>query len=420
MVRQVTFFLFCALSQLVAASAQAGEYNLSIGQKSLSIGGIVSDTLTINGQIPGPTLRFTEGEDVTIHVSNSLDQETSLHWHGILLPGQMDGVPGLNAFRGIAPGETYTYRFTARQSGTYWYHSHSGTQEQAGIYGPLIIDPKDPDPVQASQDYVVMLSDFTDTDGMEILRNLKNDHEYYNRGRRTVADFFKDLGTSGLSATLKDRKDWGEMRMDPTDLSDVSGYTFLMNGRSTEDNWTGIFQPGQRVRLRFINGSSMSYMDVRIPGLRMIVVQADGQNVEPVPVDEFRIAPAETYDVIVTPKSDKPYAIFAEPIDRTGSVRGTLAPRAGMMADIPPARPRAILSMNDMGMSHDMNSSHDKSMPAGMDMSHSNAPQQASVQQSQEHDHTGSAANVEAASSPPPTIILSDGLTLQHQPVPGP
>lgn len=377
--------LLSLIGFVLALSATAAEYDLTIDQRPVLIGGVSSDALTINGQVPGPTLRFREGEDVVIHVTNKLTEDTALHWHGLLLPGQMDGVPGLNGFPGIAPGRSFTYRFKARQSGTYWYHSHSGTQEQAGIYGPLIIEPKDPEPVQASRDYVIMLSDFTDTNGMEILRNLKNDHEHYNRGRRTISDFVHDLNTRGTSATFRDRKDWGEMRMDPTDLADVSGYTFLINGKSTADNWTGLFKPGERVRLRFINGSSMSFMDVRIPGLRMVLVQADGQNVEPVPVDEFRIAPAETYDVMVTPKDDKAYAIFAEPIDRSGSVRATLAPREGMAADIPPSRPRAILSMNDMGMSHDMNMSHE-----GM----------AAPQGGMQHDHSGHAPETAAETSP--------------------
>lgn len=333
-----------------SGAAFAGEYRLTIDRQAVNVTGRSVESLTINGQIPGPTLRFKEGEDVTIHVTNRLREDTSLHWHGLLLPPEMDGVPGLGGFPGIKPGETYTYRFKLRQSGTYWYHSHSGTQEQAGLYGALIIEPAKPDIVQASRDHVVVLSDFTEENSDEILRNLKNDAGYYNYSKRTVGDFFDDIARDGLGATIRDRLDWGTMRMDPTDLADVSGYTFLVNGKSAEKNWTGLFTPGERVRLRIVNASAMSYFDVRIPGLKMIVIQADGQNVQPVPVDEFRIAVAETYDVIVTPKEDKAYSIIAEPVDRSGYARGTLAPREGLSGEIPPMRPRTMLTMSDMGM----------------------------------------------------------------------
>lgn len=335
------------------SSVQAGEYRLTIDRQPVNVTGKPVQSLTINGQIPGPTLRFKEGEDVTIHVTNRLREDTSVHWHGLLLPGQMDGVPGLSGFPGIKPSQTFTYRFKIRQAGTYWYHSHSGTQEQAGLYGALIIDPAAPEVVQTARDHVVVLSDFTSEDSDEILRNLKNDAGYYNYGKRTLGDFFEDSRKEGFWNALRDRLDWGSMRMDPTDLSDVSGYTFLVNGKSPAQNWSGLFTPGERVRLRFINASAMSYFDVRIPGLKMIVIQADGQNVQPVPVDEFRIAVAETYDVIVVPQ-DMAYTIMVEPIDRSGYARGTLTPREGMSAPIPALRPRTVLSMSDMGMSHDM------------------------------------------------------------------
>ena len=342
--------MFLAAGALFGAAAWAGEYQLTIERKDVNLTGRPVSSITVNGQVPGPTLRFREGEDVTIRVTNRLNEDASVHWHGILLPGQMDGVPGLNGYPGIKPGQTFTYNFRIRQAGTYWYHSHSNLQEQAGLYGALIIDPATPDPVVTARDYTIVLSDFTEENPNEILRNLKNDHSYYNRGRRTIGDFFSDARRDGLGAALSDRMHWGEMRMDPTDMSDVSGYTFLVNGKTAADNWTGLFQPGERVRLRFINASSMSYFDVRIPGLKMIVVQADGQNVEPVPVDEFRIAVAETYDVVVAPKEDKAYTIFAEPIDRSGFARATLAPRAGMQGEMPERRPRTLLTMDDMGM----------------------------------------------------------------------
>lgn len=340
------------LAGLVAATASAAEVRLTVERATVAVTGRPVQAITFNGQLPGPTLRFREGEDVTIHVTNKLDEDTSVHWHGLLLPGMMDGVPGLNGYPGIKPGETFTYRFKVRQSGTYWYHSHSGAQEQAGMYGALILEPREADPVQTESEHVVVLSDFTEENPNEILRNLKNDHAYYNRGRRTAGDFFRDVGRDGLGATLRDRLDWGEMRMDPTDMADVSGYTFLVNGKPPSANWTALFKPGERTRLRIVNASAMTYFDVRIPGLKMIVVQADGQNVEPVPVDEMRIAVAETYDVVVTPREDKAYTLLAEPIDRSGYARATLAPREGMAGELPPLRKRTLLTMEDMGMSH--------------------------------------------------------------------
>lgn len=346
------------LSVLVALPALGAEVRLTVERKDVMVTGRPVSAITFNGQLPGPTLRFREGEDVTIHVTNKLNEDTSVHWHGLLLPGMMDGVPGLNGYPGIKPGETFTYRFKVRQAGTYWYHSHSGAQEQAGLYGALILDPREPEVVKTEREHVVVLSDFSQEDPEEILRNLKNDHSYYNRGRRTIGDFLRDARRNGLRATVRDRLEWGEMRMDPTDMSDVSGYTFLVNGQSPSSNWTGLFKAGERVRLRFINASAMSYFDVRIPGLKMIVVQADGQDVEPVPVDEFRIAVAETYDVVVTPREDKAYTIFAEPIDRSGYARATLAPREGMAGDMPDRRPRTTLTMADMGMAHGDHGGH--------------------------------------------------------------
>ena len=333
--------------------AAAAQYDLVIDETEVNVTGEPVKALTINGSLPAPTLRFKEGEDVTVRVTNRLDETASVHWHGFLIPPEMDGVPGLSGFPGIESGETFTYRFSIRQTGTYWYHSHSGTQEQAGLYGSIIVEPAKGDIVKADRDYIVVLSDFTIEDSDRILANLKVDSGYYNYNKRTIVDFFRDIGREGLGATIRDRLDWGAMRMDPTDLSDVSGYTFLVNGRSPDQNWTGLFTPGEKVRLRFINASAMTYYDVRIPGLKMIVIQADGQNVQPVPVDEFRIPVAETYDVIVTPEDEKAYTIFAEAIDRSGYARGTLAPREGMTGEIPERRPRTLLTMADMGMAHE-------------------------------------------------------------------
>lgn len=371
--KHIILILSGLLLLIMPLQARAEEYSLTIAREAVNITGTSVKKITVNGTIPGPTLRFQEGEEVTIHVTNKLDEDTSVHWHGLLLPGEMDGVPGFNGFPGIKPGETFTYRFKIRQDGTYWYHAHSMGQEQDGHYGSIVITPMGKDPVQADRDYVVLLSDFHNQDSWDIMSNLKMSSEYYQYARRTVGDFFGDAKERGFGKAWENTKMWGEMRMLPTDLSDVTGYTFLVNGKTPEQNWTGIFKPGERVRLRFINASAMSFYDVRIPGLKMQVVSADGQNVEPVPVDEFRFGVAETYDVIVTPKEDKAYTIAAEPIDRTGFALGTLAPREGMRGEIPQSRPRALLTMADMGMDHgsmDMSGMDHSQMNHDMPMDH--------------------------------------------------
>ena len=335
------------------------DFDLRIGETPMNFTGNPRSAITVNGSIPAPTLHWKEGDTVTLRVANTLDEDTSIHWHGILLPANMDGVPGLS-FHGIRPGETYVYRFKVRQAGTYWYHSHSGFQEQRGLYGPLVIHAREPEPFKYDREHVVMLTDWTDESGERVLAKLKKRSDYYNFHQRTVGDFFRDVGKNGLKRSLSDRKMWGEMRMNPTDLADVSGhtYTYLLNGITPAGNWTGLFKSGERVRLRFINGSAMSYFDVRIPGLQMTVVAADGQNVHPITVDEFRIATAETYDVIVEPKGQDAFTIFAQSLDRTGFAAGTLAVRDGLRADVPSPDSRQQLTMADMGhggMDHDMN-----------------------------------------------------------------
>lgn len=306
--------------------------------------------MTINGGIPGPQLRWREGDTVTLRVKNRLKDMTSIHWHGIILPANMDGVPGLS-FHGIEPDGTYVYQFKVKQNGTYWYHSHSGFQEQVGVYGPLVIDAKEPEPFEYDRDLVVMLSDWTDENPASLMKTLKKQADYYNTHKRTVGDFINDVADKGWSATVADRKMWAEMKMNPTDIADVSGatYTYLMNGQAPDSNWTGTFKPGEKLRLRFINGSAMSYFDVRIPGLKMTVVAADGQYVKPVSVDEFRIATAETFDVIVEPTQEA-YTLFAQSMDRSGYARGTLAVRSGMTAPVPALDPRPLVTMADMGM----------------------------------------------------------------------
>ncbi|MBU9685316.1 copper resistance system multicopper oxidase [Burkholderia gladioli] len=344
------------------------EFDLAIARSSVEIGGRSRRATTVNGTLPGPVLRWREGDTVTLRVANRMDEASSIHWHGIVLPSNMDGVPGLS-FDGIAPGSSYTYRFKVRQHGTYWYHSHSSLQEQTGVYGPLIIDPAQPEARRCERDYVVMLSDWSDEDPRRIKSRLKRQSNYYNFHQRTLVDLFRDARRDGWRATLADRRMWSAMRMSPTDLSDVGGYTYtyLVNGAAPDDNWTGLFNPGERVRLRFINASAMSYFDVRIPGLRMTVVAADGQDVEPVAVDEFRIAVAETYDVVVEPGSAEAYTIFAQSMDRSGYARATLARREGLAAPVPALDPRPLLTMADMGMDHGAMAGMSSDAMQGMD-----------------------------------------------------
>lgn len=340
--------LVAAAAVLLAPPAFAGTYDLVIGETTLDASGTARPGLAINGSIPAPTLRFFEGEELTLNVTNTLEVDSSIHWHGLIVPFAMDGVPGIS-FDGIKPGATHTYRFPAQQHGTYWYHSHSGLQEQAGLYGAIIIDPREPEPYRYDREYTVVLSDWHDSPPEEILANLVRQPDYYNQRRQTLATLLDDIGEKGFRAALADRLAWGEMRMTPTDIADVSGYTFLVNGKNPAQNWTGLFAPGERVRLRFVNAAAMTFFDVRIPGLRMTVVQADGNNVQPVAVDEFRIAVAETYDVIVEPDEDRAYTLFAESMARTGYARGTLAPREGLEAAVPPTRDPPFLTMADMG-----------------------------------------------------------------------
>ncbi len=342
-----------ALAESVSAPPTlSGErLDLVIGPVPFNVTGRARIATAVNGCVPAPIVRLRQGDAVTIHVTNRLAEPTSIHWHGLRLPADQDGVPGLS-FRGIGPGESFTYRFPIRQGGTYWYHSHSGMQEQTGLYGPLVLVPHEPEPYVYDRDYVVMLSDWTDEDPMTVVANLKQQSDYYNYHRRTLATLLEDARGQGWGVTLEDRLMWNRMRMRPTDIMDVTGatYTFLCNGLPPAANWTGLFKPGERVRLRFINGSSMTTFDVRIPGLSLTVVAADGNDVEPVTVDEFRLGVAETYDVIVAPSQETAYTIFAQAEDRSGYARGTLAPRTGMTGAIPPPDPRPLRTMVDTGM----------------------------------------------------------------------
>ena len=343
------------------------DFDLSVGEMGVNFTGTPRTAMTINDSLPGPLLRWREGDTVTLRVRNRLKENTSIHWHGIILPVNMDGVPGLS-FHGIEPGGLYVYSFKVKQNGTYWYHSHSGFQEQVGVYGPIVIDAKDPEPFSYDRDYVVMLSDWTDEDPERVMKKLKKQSGYYNQHKRTVGDFIDDVSKNGWSATVADRKMWAQMNMSPTDLADVSGatYTYLLNGQAPDSNWTGLFRPGERLRLRFINGSAMSYFDVRIPGLKMTVVAADGQHVKPVSVDEFRIAVAETFDVIVEP-TENAHTLFAQSMDRTGFARGTLAVHEGSSAPVPPLDPRPLVTMSDIGMGDMGGMDHGDMKGAGQD-----------------------------------------------------
>jgi CopA family copper-resistance protein len=355
------------------ATLRGSSFDLDIGYKTVNFTGRERPATTINGSVPGPILRWREGDRVTLRVSNNLAHDTSIHWHGMILPADMDGVPGIS-FDGIRPGETFTYQFDVRQNGTFWYHSHSGFQEQTGLYGAIVIEPSRPDPVAYDRDYVVLLSDWSDERPETIYAKLKKQSDYYNFRQRTAGDLWRDIRQKGLAQTRSDRAMWNQMRMSDRDLSDVTGYTytFLMNGVALEDGWLGLFKRGEKVRLRFINGAAMTIFDVRIPDLKMTVVAADGQNIEPITIDEFRIGVAETYDVVVEPSIDSAYTIFAQSIDRTGYTRGTLSPDVDWVAEVPQMDSPALLGHREMGMGGMDQGQHDMSNMSGMgDMNHS-------------------------------------------------
>ncbi|MFL1541614.1 copper resistance system multicopper oxidase [Acinetobacter baumannii] len=371
------------------------EYHLNINEQQVNVTGKPLKRITVNGKFTAPLLEFEEGDEAVIRVHNQLkNQDTSLHWHGLLLPGLMDGVPGFNNFKGIAPNGDFVYRFKVKQNGTYWYHAHSKGQEQDGLYGPLVIYPKGKIPVVAHEktdrDYVVMLSDFHNSSSDSIMKNLKKSAEYYQNRRETVSDVWKQVKAQGLKATWQDRSMWNQMRMLKTDMSDVTGYTFLVNGKTPQQNWTGNFKAGDKVRLRFINASAMSFFDVRIPNLKMTVVSADGQPVKPVAIDEFRIGTAETYDVIVEPKQPN-YQIEAESIDRSGFAIGTLHnenTQAVGPVQMPTPRPRALLTMDDMGMSHGGGSNEHAGHQMNMQHDMSAMPEMKKETSQANHDHT--------------------------------
>lgn len=399
-------FACTAIAAVFAAAlpAFAGSYDLVVDRTDVAIEGQTRRVFSINGEIAGPVLRWKEGEEVTVNVTNRLKEDTSIHWHGILLPFYMDGVP-MVSFGGIKPGETFTYRFKVRQAGTYWYHSHSGGQEQEGMYAPIVIEPAKGEREKVARDYVVMLSDHHPMSAGAILRKLKQEPGYFNDRKRTLPGLMRDLSaaktTEERQAIISSRLTWGEMRMDPSDLADVTGYTFLVNGRSPTDNWTGLFKPGEKVRLRFINGSAMTVFDARIPGLRLKVVQADGNQVKPVEVDEFRIGVGETYDIIVEPREDRAYSIEAQSIDRRGFSRATLATRPGMAGPLPVLRPPSLLTEADMGHGGGM---------AGMDhstMDHSKMDHSQMSQMAMASGDTAGLGHVPPVDAPPGSKVLA-------------
>ena len=364
-------------------SLRGSNFDIDIAYKTVNFTGRERPATTFNGSVPGPILRWREGDRVTLRVTNYLDHDSSIHWHGIIIPANMDGVPGIS-FDGIKPGDTFIYQFDVRQNGTFWYHSHSDFQEQTGMYGAIVIEPSGPDPISSDRDYVVVLSDWSDEKPERIYAKLKKQSDYYNFRERTAGDYWRDVSEKGWSQTRQDRSMWNQMRMSDRDLSDVTGYTytFLMNGATPEEGWLGLFAQGEKVRLRFVNASAMTIFDVRIPGLKMKVVAADGQNIEPVSIDEFRIGVAETYDVIVEPSADSAYTIFAQSIDRTGYARGILSPDANWSAEVPQMDPPALLGHRDMGMGGMSGMDHDMS---GMDQDESGMSDMSGM----DHDMSG-------------------------------
>ena len=402
-------------------------FNLSIEKIAVNVTGNPSIAKTVNGMLSGPTLRWKEGDTVTINVTNNLNEDTSIHWHGIILPASMDGVPGFSNFNGIKPGETFTYKFPILQSGTYWYHSHSGFQEQEGVFGAIIIEPKIKDPYEYDREYVISLSDWSDEKPSSVYRKIKLSSSYYNFKQRTVGDFIDEVKEKGFFEAFSERKMWNEMKMTDRDISDVSGYTYtyLMNGENPATGFKALFKNGEKIRLRFINSAAMTFFDVRIPGLKMTVVAADGNNIQPVTVDEFRIGVAETYDVIVEPEVNKAYSIFAQSIDRSGYALGALTFDEKVIAQTPQMDAFPILTHADMGMggTSDNNSEHDMSTMEtqkptmnhsmmGHDMSTMNSNQKKEIPITKLEESTG--VQVDAVAMNPQYRLSDPGVGLRN------
>lgn len=387
---------------------RGNSFNLSIGEQAVNFTGRPRIATTVNNSLPAPILRFKQGERININVANNLSTSSSIHWHGLILPSNMDGVPGIS-FDGIKAKQNFQYQFDAVQSGTYWYHSHSGFQEQTGVYGAIIIDPIEPEPFSYDRDYVVMLSDWSDENPHDIYAKLKKLSHYYNFNERTASNLWSEIKEKGVKKTWGAREMWNQMRMSDTDISDVTGYsyTFLMNGETPSQGWKGLFKRGEKIRLRFINGSAMTFFDIRIPGLKMTVVAADGQYVQPVSVDEFRIGVAETYDVIVEPSTDSAYSVFAQAIDRSGYARGTLTPDLGLQAQVPEMDPVPVLTHQDMGMSM---AGMNMAGMSGMDHSKMNMTANPALA----HADTEYGAHVDARASDPQYRLDDPGVGLRN------
>jgi CopA family copper-resistance protein len=394
------------------ATLRGPEIDLVIGAHVVNITGKTRPATLVNGSLPGPILRWREGDDVTLRVRNELAVDTAVHWHGVLTPANMDGVPGMS-FRGIAPGEPYTYRFRARQSGTYWYHAHADFQEQTGVYGAIVIEPREPEAFQYDREHVVLLSDWTDRDPLDLYLLLRRHSDYFNYNRRTLGDFVRDSRRAGFGDALQDRFAWARMRMNPTDLADVGGhaYTYLVNGKPPAANWTGLFAPGERVRLRLVNGSAMTTFDVRIPGLAMTVVAADGQHVRPIEVDELRLGAAEVLDVIVEPRAADAFTLFAQSLDRSGYARATLAVREGLEAAVPDLDPPILLSMGDMGHQHAMTAT----APASPNdaAAHEHARHEHADHDHSAHDATAAGGDAHEPQAHPATEADNPGVDMQ-------
>ncbi len=406
-----------ASAQTSSAVLSGTDFKLELATLPFNVTGWTRTATAINGRIPGPTLRMREGETVTLSVTNRLPFTSSIHWHGLRIPSDMDGVPGFS-FNGIKTGETFVYRYALKQSGTYWYHAH-GPEEQTGVYGSMVIEPRGGFATRFDRDYVIVLSDWSDESPLKIIGNLKFQADHYNYNRRTLGTFIEDARRDGLGPTIQDRLMWGNMRMSPTDILDVSGatYTYLMNGQPPAANWTALFRPGERVRLRFIDAGTMSIFDVRIPGLKMVVVQTDGNDIVPVTVDEFRIGPGETYDVIVEPREPQAYTIFAQAQDRTGYARGTLAPRPGMIAAVPPMDPRPMRTMADMGMDHGAggHGGHGGAAPAGKPPDASSDPHAGHTMPGMSNGGASAAAQDHGAHGASPAAGLTSTLPMSGQ-----
>ncbi len=401
------------LSGLKALSGST--FDLNVAASTSTIDGKTGRSILVNGHLPAPLLRWREGDNITLRVTNQLQVDTSIHWHGILLPFEMDGVPGVT-YPGIKPGETFTYQFPLIQAGTYWYHSHSGLQEQLGHYGPIVIEPKAADPVAYDREYVVVLSDWSFENPHHVFAKLKKMSDNYNFQQRTLGDFFAEVKDQGLDSTLAERMMWGGMRMNPTDIADVTGatYTYLINGHGPADNWTALFAPGERVRLRFINASAMSIFNVRIPGLPMTVVQADGLNVAPVETDEFQIGTAETFDVLVQPTAKLAYTLVAESNDRSGMARATLTPQLGLVAAVPKLRARPTLTMKDMAMDHSSHAGMGHDMPSPQEHNHAQGPGVVGLAMNPSNRLAERPAGLEDA--PHRVLVYNDLKSLDHNP----